>query len=249
MELSPVLMTSQTWKVGELAEKAGLSVRALHHYDELGLLSPSLRTPSGHRLYTDADLARLAQIVSLKNLGFSLEKIKEALQHPDFSPVHALQMHLRQMREQLTAMSDACEKLEGITRLAAHRNVSGKEFLDLLGLLHRVAQSYSGDDMAYFEKRRKEVGMERIQEVENEWPKLMAAVQAEMDKGTPPASPKVKKLAKKWMSLVKEFTGGNPEIAAKVKKMYEDNPDAAAQFGGPGKEMRNYIQQALGAGR
>ena len=57
------------WKVGELAERTGLSVRTLHYYDEIGLLSPSRRTAAGHRLYTAGDVVRLQQIRSLKQPG------------------------------------------------------------------------------------------------------------------------------------------------------------------------------------
>ena len=74
-------MPEQTWKVGELAARTGLTVRTLHHYDAIGLLCPSGRTGSnhgsGHRLYTAADVTRLHQILCLKQLGFGLEQIKE----------------------------------------------------------------------------------------------------------------------------------------------------------------------------
>lgn len=66
------------WKVGDLAGRTGLSVRTLHHYDEIGLLSPSGRTGSGHRLYSAEDVLRLQRIRSLRALGFSLEEIRES---------------------------------------------------------------------------------------------------------------------------------------------------------------------------
>ena len=58
--------------MGELAKETGLSVRALHHYDEIGLLWPSRRTEAGHRLYEPSDVLRLQQVRSLKHLGFGL---------------------------------------------------------------------------------------------------------------------------------------------------------------------------------
>src|SRR3954470_1233449 len=94
----------RTWKVGELAERTGLTVRALHHYDALGLLSPSGRTGSahgsGHRLYTAADVARLQQVLSLKQLGFALEEVREYLDRADFDPREVLRMHLARVRKQ-----------------------------------------------------------------------------------------------------------------------------------------------------
>src|SRR5262245_23793048 len=116
--------TGRTWKVGELAERTGLTVRALHHYDAMGLLSPSGRTDSthqtGHRLYTTVDVARLQQIVSLKQLGFALEQIRDYLARDDYDPRRVVRMHLERVRGQaaelkrledrLAALAEALEK-------------------------------------------------------------------------------------------------------------------------------------------
>jgi DNA-binding transcriptional MerR regulator len=67
------------WKVGELAGATGLTVRALHHYDRLGLLVPSQRTHAGHRLYGEADVSRLYHVLALRDLGFSLAEVGELL--------------------------------------------------------------------------------------------------------------------------------------------------------------------------
>ena len=64
-----------TWTVGELAAQTGLTVRTLHHYDEIGLARPSRRSPAGHRRYTAADVRRLHRIVALRGFGFSLAEI------------------------------------------------------------------------------------------------------------------------------------------------------------------------------
>jgi len=66
---------TRTMKVGAVAEAAGLTVRTLHHWDSIGLLSPSERSPAGHRAYTEADLVRLYQVLALRNLGLGLESI------------------------------------------------------------------------------------------------------------------------------------------------------------------------------
>src|SRR4051794_36397656 len=94
----------RSWRVGELAERTGLTVRTLHHYDAIGLLSPSGRTSSahgsGHRLYTAADVARLQQIVSLKHLGFALEQIRDYLAGADYDPRRVVRLHLERVRGQ-----------------------------------------------------------------------------------------------------------------------------------------------------
>lgn len=83
-----------TWKIGALATLTGLTVRALHHYDHLGLLRPSRRTASGHRLYTGQDVARLYRISLLRRLGFSLEQIAGVLENPQWQLPAAIGHHL-----------------------------------------------------------------------------------------------------------------------------------------------------------
>jgi DNA-binding transcriptional MerR regulator len=75
-------MTSQHYAVGEVARFAGITVRTLHHYDDIELLRPSVRTPSGHRQYDEDDLARLQQILGYRELGFPLDRIAGILDDP-----------------------------------------------------------------------------------------------------------------------------------------------------------------------
>jgi DNA-binding transcriptional MerR regulator len=73
--------------VSQVARLAGISVRTLHHYDDVGLLSPSSRSDSGYRLYEHRDLERLQEVLLLRELGFSLDEIKGALHDPDHDRV------------------------------------------------------------------------------------------------------------------------------------------------------------------
>ena len=69
--------------VGELSRLTGVTVRALHHYDEIGLVRPSQRTPAGYRLYSDADVLRLQHVLVLRELGMPLDEIAAALDTGD----------------------------------------------------------------------------------------------------------------------------------------------------------------------
>ena len=84
----------QTWKVGALAELTGPTVRALHHYDHVGLLTPSGRSTTGHRLYSADDVARLYRICVLRRLGFPLDRIARVLDDPQWQLREAIRRHL-----------------------------------------------------------------------------------------------------------------------------------------------------------
>ncbi|MET8780665.1 MerR family transcriptional regulator [Streptomyces sp. NPDC004589] len=98
-----------SYSVGQVAGFAGVTVRTLHHYDEIGLLVPGERTHAGHRRYGDADLDRLQQILFYRELGFPLEEVAALLDDPDADP----RVHLRRQHELLTA------RIERLQRMAA----------------------------------------------------------------------------------------------------------------------------------
>ena len=80
-------------KIGDLAKQTGLSVRTLHYYDEIELLVPSHRNSAGHRFYNENDIIRLQQIISLRQLGLSLNEIRNGLEDPNYSLSQVLDLH------------------------------------------------------------------------------------------------------------------------------------------------------------
>ena len=77
-------------KISEAASLAGVSVRTLHHYDQIGVLVPSETTETGYRLYSEENLETLQQIIFFKELGFPLKKIRDILNNPSFNRHEAL---------------------------------------------------------------------------------------------------------------------------------------------------------------
>ena len=102
--------------VHEVSERAGVSVRTLHHYDEIGLLRPSARTDAGYRLYDEADLARLQQILLFRELEFSLADIRAIVDSPDFDRRRVLEQQLELLKlkcEHIAKLIDLAESLMG----------------------------------------------------------------------------------------------------------------------------------------
>jgi DNA-binding transcriptional MerR regulator len=236
-------------KVGELARQTGLTVRTLHHYDEIGLLAPSHRTPSGHRLYGAGDLARLLQILSLRQLGFALDEIRECLNRPGFSPERVLALHIERLGERIEEQRRLRSRLEAVaTRLRSAETVSVEDFLQTLEAITMFEKYYTPEQLREIEERGRALGPERIREVEAEWPRLIAEVRAEMDTGTDPASETVQALARRWKALVDEFTGGNPEIERSVARLYREEPGARERMG-LDAQIFEYINRAMAAAR
>ena len=238
----------KTWKVGELARQTGLTVRTLHHYDEIGLLSPSHRTGAGHRLYGSEDLARLLQILSLRQLGFSLEEIRECVARPDFSLQRTLDLHVARLDAQIERQRRLRDRLRTVAlRLKAAEEVSVDDFLKTMEEITMFEKYYTPEQLQEIQERGQQIGEERIRQVEAEWPQLIAEVRAEMEKGTDPASDTVQELARRWKALLAEFTGGNPGIQKSLNEMYRQEPSVRERTGIDPKLME-YVGRAMAAG-
>lgn len=239
----------QALKVGELARRTGLTVRTLHHYDEIGLVKPGLHTESGHRLYTGRDIERLQQVLSLRQLGFSLEEIRDCLTQARFSPVELVRLHIGRLREQIELQRALCERLEALAaHFCAAEEVSAEEFIQTIERMTMVEKYYTPEQMEYLRKRREEIGEERIEQSHADWAELIAAVRAEKEKGTDPADPRVQALARRWMELIQEFTGGDAGIAQSVRRVWKEEGDnLVAQHGSQydPRDVSDYIGQAM----
>ncbi|MGG0642582.1 MerR family transcriptional regulator [Sporosarcina gallistercoris] len=122
-------------KVKEVAALSGVSVRTLHHYDEIGLLNPAETTEAGYRIYSDGNLAELQQILYYRTLGFSLKQIQGILTNPSFNRLEALESQrqmLLQKRMQLDDMIGAIEQTikegKGVMTMTHEERFKGFDF-------------------------------------------------------------------------------------------------------------------------
>ncbi|XDD50497.1 MerR family transcriptional regulator [Leptospira sp. WS92.C1] len=127
-----------TYKIKEVADIAGVSVRTLHHYDHIDLLKPTFVNQVGYRFYTDKDLEQLQQILFFKELGFSLEETKEILSRSDFDRKQSLMAQKKLLITKLTrlrAQIDTLEKtlltLEGKTKMDKKTMFEGFDFEEI----------------------------------------------------------------------------------------------------------------------
>ena len=147
-----------TWRVGELADRTGLTVRALHHYDEIGLLVPSARTAAGHRLYTAADVVRLHRIRALRGFGLSLAEIGELLAGKGPDPRELVVRQLAQVEQRIAV---SCQLrgllLRVLGALDEEVGPSGQEFVELIEVMSMVEQQLTPEAWARMTARREEM--------------------------------------------------------------------------------------------
>jgi MerR family transcriptional regulator, thiopeptide resistance regulator len=237
------------WRVGDLAKQTGMSIRTLHYYDEIGLLSPSYHTDAGHRLYAAGDIERLQQIKSLRQLGFTLEEIRECLEDPAFSPLHVIGLHAARLREQIELQRKLCDRLDAIAGyLRADQPVAVEEFINIIEAIIMYEKYYTPEQLEELRQRREALGEEGMQKAQADWAELMANVRVEMERGTDPADGRVQQLARQWKELIQAFTGGNPEIENSLRNMYRQEENIAGMEVSSMRQLGEYVERAWKAG-
>ena len=224
-------------------------MRTLHHYDEIGLLRPSGRTPSGHRLYGIDEVRRLQRITSLRQLGLPLEEIRRCLEQPEYGLAEVLEMQYERLERQIekqTVLLNEISRLIQRVRSGKHQDID--DFTGAIRMTVEYEKYYSPEQMQQLKARAETVGEERMQEVQQEWQQLFAAFGRAMADGLDPTAPEVRILCSRYDALIEEFTGGDPGIMQSLGEMYrsEGGPQVLE---GHGMEMPSGLWEYIGRAR
>jgi DNA-binding transcriptional MerR regulator len=235
-------------RIGEVAKATGMTVRALHHYDEIGLLVPSERSGSGYRLYSDADMGRLYRIRALRSMGFTLGEIGDELLRDGEDPRPALRRHIERIDERLRLAERLRSQLTHILEtLDRADEPTAQMFIDAIEVMTRMERYYTPEQMEQLSQRADALGDEGMARAHEEWARLIADVEAERRAGTDPADPRLTPLVERWTELVEQFTGGDPGIRASLQRMYETERPERASRGAVSAETMEYAQRAIQA--
>ena len=254
-----------TFRIQEFAKLAGVTVRALHHYDRLKLLSPAHRSERGYRLYCHKDLGRLERILALRYLGLSLREIAALLNAPVGRGAERLTVTLARQRAALGERRDGLDRvLRAIEHAQRRAEDPGEpEWLLYQTILKEIQMQeatdwtekyYSPKGVEALRERRAAMTPEQYADVGARWRALMADVQSALDREVPPDSAEGRALVARWMRLGDEFTLGNPDLLEGYKRMHDDEshwPDdekaATLRANMPKPEYRSFFHQAIQA--
>lgn len=228
----------ELFKTQEFAKLAGVTVRALHHYDRLGLLKPKQRSQSGYRLYSARDFGRLEQIVVLKFLGMPLKQIRGLLE-TDGKLVQALQRQQTVLAEKRRQLDRAVMAIQNAQQhFAAQREPDWNllkyivQEIEMQNSMDWTKKYYSTEAQEKVEERKTLWSPELQERVSRQWAALFAEAEAAL--GEDPAGATAQELAGRWMKLVGEFTGGDPQIQKGLNATY------AEQYNWPAATQKTY---------
>ena len=246
-------VSKDKWKIGELAAATGLTVRTLHHYDEIELLRPSERSEVGHRIYTEADVRRLYRILSLRQLGFPLADITAMIESDAADPRAAVRRHLDAVEEEIELRQELRERLDSILGvLDSSAEPSTKQLLEIMEVMMEVEKYYTPEQQEQIRKRGDEADWDEIKRNQKEWSQILEDAEAAMKAGTPATDPQVQALARRYSELgqwfAAGFTGGDPGLQESLNRLWADKGDELHQQFGKGPEVDQYLRQALESG-
>lgn len=213
-------------KIGELAKRTALTVRTLHHYDAIGLLSPSARSDAGYRLYNQDDIARLHRILALRRFGLSLADIGVYITRPDLPLADVVTQQIAMLTQQIDQADALRTRLARLQRqLAQGQEPDLADWLTTLEHMTMYDKYFTQDELQQLPLYT------QADTVEQEWTALVGSVRSLMDAGTAPADPRARALAREWMAKITRDTGGSPVLCAKLNAMHAQEPSVQERTG------------------
>jgi DNA-binding transcriptional MerR regulator len=220
-------VVSKTYRISEFAALAGVTVRALHHYDRLGLLSPR-RNAGGYRVYDERDLLRLEQIVVLKFVGLPLKQIQKLLRG-EAAVVKTLERQQAVLTEKRRQVDIAIRAIQRARRSLQSSGAPDymlfKQIIQEIEMQNDMEWSkkyYSSEAQAEVDARKGLWSPELQERVSRQWSDLFADIEAAISAGEKPSGLKAQALAACWKELLAGFTGGDPEIQRGLNRMWAD---------------------------
>ena len=237
--------------VGEVAKKMDVTVRTLQHYDREGLLSPSAMSEGGRRLYTDKDIVKIHQILSLKHLGFSLDDIKNRLIPLD-APAEIAAVLTEQaaaVKQKIDSLSESLRELEVLREeVLQMQSVDFKKYADIIVNLQMKNDFYwlikHFDDQtldhirSHFDKDSGKAFMDTFMQLQDEAIRLQnAGVPADSDEG--------QNFARAYWNMINDFTGGDMSMLPKLIELGQFQ-NAEQSWKEKQSIANSYVEQALG---
>ncbi|GAA1353079.1 MerR family transcriptional regulator [Saccharothrix algeriensis] len=213
------------WSVGALAKVTGLTVRTLHHYDELGLLRPSERTPSGHRRYTESDLRRLYRVLLLRRLGMSLEEVGQVLADPSHGPLReVLTSHLEELDDRMWRLEALRRQTKGLLdQLDGPPRQDPAALLSVLGCTGIFDEHLNDEQREALAELADRLGETGRRELDAEWPRVLAGIIAHHRANTPVDDPEVRELGRRLARIGRDFAGSDPGILRSMSAFFRQH--------------------------
>lgn len=226
-------------QVGELAKRAGITVRTLHHYEQTGLLLPSARSAAGYRLYNLADVQRLHMIQALAKAGLELAEIRDFLEQRSLSLAELLDGQITLLDKQLRSIHTLRNRLVELrTGLTDDATPDLEYWLQTLELMNMYDRWFSKEELQQLPFA---VEKEALADI---WAGLVTEVKHLLEQNVSVTDARATDLSSRWMERLEQDTAGKPEFLTRLNEMHSVEPQMQEQTGIT-PEITDYITRAF----
>ncbi|HMT20309.1 MAG TPA: MerR family transcriptional regulator [Promineifilum sp.] len=239
-----------TYTVKQLADLAGVTARTLHYYDEIGLLPPSCVAENGYRRYDDAAVLRLQQVLFYRELGLSLNDIRDALDRPDFDVIGALRSHREALQGRAGRLNHLIHTIDRTLRhLEGQIEMSSKDLFEgfdeetQAGYEQEAAEMYDPQLVAESSRRWKSYTAEDKARVMAEGGAVYRDLAAMIDRD--PADATVQAAIGRWHQHLRSFYEPTPDILRGLGQSYTESPEFTAFFAAMHPDLPDFLRRAI----
>lgn len=237
------------YTVKQLADLAGVSIRTLHYYDQIGLLRPEAYGANGYRYYGESAILRLQQILFFKELDFSLEQIQAVIDRPDFDVLHALQSHRAALQRKSARLERLIQTidttilhLKGKTQMSKQQYFEGFSEEKQKQYEQEIRQRY-GDQAFEGVTDWNSYTAEQKADIQAQSEAIYRDLAANMHKG--PESPEVQQIIARWHQHLRYFYEPPVERLRGLAQLYTEHPDFVATFTRIHPDLPPFLRRAI----
>jgi DNA-binding transcriptional MerR regulator len=240
-----------SYTVNKLSKLAGVSVRTLHYYDEIGLLKPDAIRSNGYREYGDQAVLKLQQILFYRELDLSLEEIKAMVSRPDFDAVAALEAHrvslqgrAARLERLIQTVDDTLLHMKGLKEMSPKQLFTAFSDEEQEKYAKEAEQMYDPTIVKESNRKFKALSTAEKQRIFDEGNQIYADMVAAMPKGA--ASPDVQAIVERWRKHMDYFWTPNLEQLNGLAEVYNSDPRFKANFDKIDAGLAEFMREAVG---
>lgn len=239
----------RTWSVGELATSCGVTVRTLHHYDRLGLVVASARSPAGHRRYSEGDVRRLYRVLALRQLGLRLDAIGQWLE-TDSDLVALVRQHLDAVEGEMRRYQELRGRLAGLLDVLEQTGRTTTD--DLMGVMEMMGmydEHLTPEQLTRLQRDRSKLGYPGMDRWRAEAEEAVSALRVAFETGAEPSDPQVQQVVRRIRELRLQFAGHDPALGDALRHVHGDSSwDAIRAVVPQDPQLREFWKLARDAG-
>jgi len=230
--------------VKELSKIAGISVRTLHYYDEIGLLKPKMINESGYRIYSDNELETLYQILFFKELDFKLGKIKEIISNPSFNKEEALKQHKKLLLEKRKRLDNIIKSIDTSLKKGFDKNMMDLFSMENYEKYKEEAIEKYGDTAINSYKKTSKYSKKKWETIINEGNTIYRNLADNMDKDV--SDPYVQQLIGQWKDhITTYYYDCNIEIFRGLGQLYVSDERFTKNIDKTKQGLAGYMKEAM----